>query len=84
MCVCILQCVQNSKSLPRATVNVVKDHPEMTDWVHSLHYKAPFYISNNNYTKIAVDRVQAADQQVYNILLLSTGELRLQEITQTM
>uniref|UniRef100_A0A3P9NY11 Semaphorin 7A (JohnMiltonHagen blood group) n=1 Tax=Poecilia reticulata TaxID=8081 RepID=A0A3P9NY11_POERE len=69
-------CVSNSKSLPRATVNVVKDHPEMVDWVHSLHSKAPFYVSNYNYTKIVVDRVQGADQQVYNVLLLATGKPR--------
>ncbi|KAM6937082.1 semaphorin-7A [Xenentodon cancila] len=65
-------CVRNSKSLPRATVSMVKDYPEMTDWAHSLHYTAPFYVSNNNYTKIAVDQVQAADQHMYNILLLAT------------
>ena len=69
----MFQCVKNSRHLPLATVNMVKDYPEMTDWVHSMHYKAPFYISSNNYTKIAVDRVQAADQRLYNILLLSTG-----------
>lgn len=45
----------------------------MSDWVHSVHYTAPFYVSNNNYVKIAVDRVQAADQCMYNVLLLSTG-----------
>lgn len=71
---CVLQCVHDSKNLPRATVNVVKDHPEMADWVHSIHYKAPFYISNYNYTKIAVDRVEGADRQVYNVLLLATGK----------
>lgn len=52
---------------------MVKNHPEMNDWVHSIHYKAPFYVSNNNYIKIAVDSVQAADQRMYNVLLLSTG-----------
>lgn len=69
----IFQCSKNSKALPRATVNIVKDYPEMADWVHSLDPKAPFYISTNNYTKIVVDRVQAADHQFYNILLLATG-----------
>lgn len=59
--------------MPLATVNMVKNYPEMTDWVHSMHFAAPFYISSNNYTKIAVDQVQAADQCMYNILLLSTG-----------
>lgn len=71
------QCVRNSKGLPLATINLVKNHPEMSDWVHSIQYTAPFYISNNNYIKITVDRVQAADQRLYNILLLSTGTFYL-------
>lgn len=54
---------------------MIKDYPEMTDWVHSKEYTAPFYISSNNYTKIAVDRVQAADSHMHNVLLLSTGML---------
>ncbi|KAG8012675.1 Semaphorin-7A, partial [Nibea albiflora] len=73
-------CVKNSKSLPLETINVVKDYPEMTDWVHSVDYKAPFYISSNNYTKIAVDRVQAADQHMYNILLLSTDSGKIHKV----
>lgn len=71
----MFQCEKNSKSLPLATVNMVKDYPEMTDWVHSMHHKAPFYTSSNNYTKITVDQVQAADKHLYNILLLATGML---------
>ncbi|XP_069019637.1 semaphorin-7A isoform X1 [Embiotoca jacksoni] len=73
-------CVKKSKGLPRATVSMVKDYPEMTEWVHSLHYTAPFYISSNNYTKIAVDRVQAADQRLYNILLLATDSGKIHKV----
>lgn len=73
-------CVTNSRSLPRATVNIVKDHPEMTDWVHSVHYTAPFYVSSNNYTKIAVDQVQAADQHTYNVLLLATDSGKIHKV----
>ncbi|XP_044049173.1 semaphorin-7A [Siniperca chuatsi] len=73
-------CVKNSRSLPLATVNMVKDYPEMTDWVQSLHHTAPFYISSNNYTKIAVDRVQAADQHMYNILLLATDSGKIHKV----
>nr|XP_057931021.1 semaphorin-7A isoform X2 [Doryrhamphus excisus] len=73
-------CVKNSRSLPLATVNVVRDHPEMSDWVHSIHSKTPFYVSNNNYTKILVDRVQAVDQNVYNILLLATDSGKIHKI----
>ncbi|XP_019127808.2 semaphorin-7A isoform X2 [Larimichthys crocea] len=73
-------CVKNSKGLPLETINVVKDYPEMTDWVPSMDYRAPFYISSNNYTKIAVDRVQAADHHMYNILLLSTDSGKIHKV----
>ncbi|XP_038562143.1 semaphorin-7A [Micropterus salmoides] len=73
-------CVKNSKSLPLATVNMVKDYPEMTEWVHSVHYTAPFYISSNNYTKIVVDQVQAADQSMYNVLLLATDSGKIHKV----
>ncbi|XP_068579641.1 semaphorin-7A [Cebidichthys violaceus] len=76
-------CVKNSRTLPLATVNMVKDYPEMTDWVHSVHYKAPFYISSNNYTKIAVDRVQAADQRMYNVLLLATDSGTIHKVLES-
>ncbi|XP_037307889.2 semaphorin-7A isoform X1 [Pungitius pungitius] len=76
-------CVKNSRTLPHATVNVVKDYPEMTDWVHSVHFKEPFYISNNNYTNIAVDRVQAADQHTYNVLLLATDSGTIHKVLET-
>ncbi|XP_075946025.1 semaphorin-7A [Anarhichas minor] len=76
-------CVKNSRTLPLATVNMVKDYPEMTDWVHSVHYTAPFYISSNNYTKIAVDRVQAADQHMYNVLLLATDSGTIHKVLES-
>lgn len=66
-------CVEDSRSLPTPSINVIKHHPEMTDWVHPIQKHTPFFMSNNNYTRIVVDRVQAADEQMYNVLLLSTG-----------
>nr|XP_020474991.1 semaphorin-7A [Monopterus albus] len=75
-------CVKNSKSLPLSTLSVVRDYPELTSWVHSTRYTAPFYISSNNYIKIAVDRVQAADKQMYNILLLATDSGKIHKIVE--
>ncbi|XP_029952788.1 semaphorin-7A [Salarias fasciatus] len=69
-------CVSNSRSLPQATINIIKDYPEMTDWVHA----APFYVSSNNYTKIVVDRVQAADQNMYNVLFLATDSGKIHKV----
>ncbi|XP_026859109.2 semaphorin-7A isoform X2 [Electrophorus electricus] len=65
-------CVNNSKSLPIHTITVIKNHPEMTDWIHPIQKHSPFYISNYNYTKIVVDRVQAADEKMYHVILLAT------------
>ncbi|XP_029008337.1 semaphorin-7A [Betta splendens] len=73
-------CVRNSKELPLATVNMVKDHPEMNDWVHSLHRATPFYTSSNNYTKLTVDQVRSADQQLYNVLLLATDSGKVHKV----
>lgn len=73
-------CVKNSKTLPLATVSMVKDHPEMADWVQSVHNKAPFYVSNYNYTKIAVDQVQGADDKLYNVILLVTDSGKVHKV----
>ncbi|KAK5867353.1 hypothetical protein PBY51_011854 [Eleginops maclovinus] len=73
-------CVKNSRNLPLTTVNMVKDYPEMTDWVQSMHQTAPFYVSSNNYTKIAVDRVRAADGRMHNILLLATDSGKIHKV----
>nr|XP_019933767.1 PREDICTED: semaphorin-7A [Paralichthys olivaceus] len=73
-------CVKNSRSLPLTTVNMVKEYPEMTDWVHSVQYTAPFYISSSSYIKIAVDQVQAVDQHRYNVLLLATDSGKVHKI----
>lgn len=63
----------DSRSLPIPTLRIVRNHPEMTDWVHPIQKRDPLYISNNNYTKIAVDKVQASDKNFYSVLLLATG-----------
>ncbi|XP_061630479.1 semaphorin-7A [Phyllopteryx taeniolatus] len=76
-------CVRNSRLLPLATISVVRDHPEMSDWVHSVHYTTPFYVSNNNFTKLAVDRVQAADRRVYSVLLLATDSGKIHKILES-
>ncbi|XP_057693550.1 semaphorin-7A isoform X2 [Corythoichthys intestinalis] len=76
-------CVRNSRALPLATIRVVRDYPEMSDWVHSVHYTAPFYVSNNNYTKIVVDRVQAADQRMYSVLLLATDSGKIHKVLES-
>lgn len=65
-------CVKNSNSIPLPTLRFIKDHPEMKDWIHPIQNETPFFTSNKNFTKIAVDRVQASDERMHNVLLLAT------------
>lgn len=70
-------CVKNSNSIPLSTLHIIKDYPEMKDWIHPIQQDTPFFTSNKNFTKIAVDRVQASDENMHNVLLLATdnGEI---------
>ncbi|KAI2648280.1 Semaphorin-7A [Labeo rohita] len=65
-------CVKKSNSIPISTLQIIKDHPEMRDWIHPIQKDTPFFTSNKNFTKIAVDRVQASDDNMHNVLLLAT------------
>uniref|UniRef100_A0A9J8ABV4 Semaphorin 7A (JohnMiltonHagen blood group) n=1 Tax=Cyprinus carpio carpio TaxID=630221 RepID=A0A9J8ABV4_CYPCA len=65
-------CVKQSNSIPISTLQIIKDHPEMKEWIHPIQKDTPFFTSNKNFTKIAVDRVQASDESIYSVLLLAT------------
>ncbi|KAI1904440.1 hypothetical protein AGOR_G00005670 [Albula goreensis] len=73
-------CARNSKALPVSTVRIIKDYPEMSDWINPIHRQVPFYISTNNYTKLAVDRVMGANQTTYNVLFLATAHGTIHKI----
>ncbi|XP_052454023.1 semaphorin-7A [Carassius gibelio] len=65
-------CVKQSNSIPTSTLHIIKDHPEMKRWIEPIQKQTPFFTSNKNFTKIAVDRVQASDDSLHNVLLLAT------------
>uniref|UniRef100_A0A671T0S9 Semaphorin-7A-like n=1 Tax=Sinocyclocheilus anshuiensis TaxID=1608454 RepID=A0A671T0S9_9TELE len=65
-------CVKQSNSIPISTLQIIKDHPEMKDWIQPIQKETPFFTSNKNFTKIAIDRVQASDDSMHNVLLLAT------------
>lgn len=73
------QCITNndresgynsSLLLPDATLNFAKKHPLMADKVLAR----PLLLTKGiNFTRLAVDRVNALDQRVYNMLFIGTG-----------
>uniref|UniRef100_A0A673J1T1 Semaphorin-7A-like n=1 Tax=Sinocyclocheilus rhinocerous TaxID=307959 RepID=A0A673J1T1_9TELE len=75
-------CVKQSNSIPISTLQIIKDHPEMKDWIQPIQKETPFFTSNKNFTKIAIDRVQASDDSMHNVLLLATGILACDVLVQ--
>lgn len=77
-----LQCITNrarkrgynsSQDLPNGVLDFIKLHPLMYDEVKPTD-RVPLLIKKNVvYTQVAVDRVQALDGQMYDILFLGTG-----------
>lgn len=75
----LLQCITNSDressynsslQLPDATLNFAKKHPLMEDKALAR----PLLLTKGvNFTRLAVDRVNALDQRAYNMLFIGTG-----------
>lgn len=85
-CPCFLQCpggaftpnVRTTKEFPDDVVTFIRNHPLMFNPIYPIH-KRPLIIrigADYKYTKIAVDRVNAADGR-YHVLFLGTGKRNL-------
>uniref|UniRef100_A0A8C6TLD2 Sema domain-containing protein n=1 Tax=Neogobius melanostomus TaxID=47308 RepID=A0A8C6TLD2_9GOBI len=67
----------SSLQLPDATLNFAKKHPLMEDKALAR----PLLLTKGvNFTKLAVDRVNALDQRAYNMLFIGTAEGWLQRV----
>lgn len=83
---CFLQCpggaftpnMRTTKEFPDDVVTFIRNHPLMFNPIYPIH-KRPLIIrigADYKYTKIAVDRVNAADGK-YHVLFLGTGKTNL-------
>lgn len=71
----------SSLNLPDKTLQFVKDHPLMDDSVTPIDNRPRLVKSGVNYTQIVVDRTQALDGTVYDVMFISTGGSRAWVIT---
>uniref|UniRef100_K9J315 Semaphorin-4D n=1 Tax=Desmodus rotundus TaxID=9430 RepID=K9J315_DESRO len=62
----------SSLNLPDKTLQFVKDHPLMDDSVTPIDNRPRLIKSGVNYTQIVVDRTQALDGTIYDVMFLST------------
>ncbi|XP_004851370.1 semaphorin-4D isoform X4 [Heterocephalus glaber] len=62
----------SSLNLPDKTLQFVKDHPLMDDSVTPIDNRPKLIKKDVNYTQIVVDRAQALDGTVYDVMFVST------------
>lgn len=70
--------MRTTKEFPDDVVTFIRNHPLMYNPIYPIH-KRPLIIrigTDYKYTKIAVDRVNAADGR-YHVLFLGTGKAKL-------
>lgn len=70
--------MRTTKEFPDDVVTFIRNHPLMFNPIYPIH-KRPLIIrigADYKYTKIAVDRVNAADGR-YHVLFLGTGKTNL-------
>ncbi|EPY86887.1 semaphorin-4D isoform 1 precursor [Camelus ferus] len=68
--------LSSSLNLPDKTLQFVKDHPLMDDSVTPVDNRPQLVKTDANYTQIVVDRTQALDGTVYDVMFVSTGGSR--------
>ncbi|XP_032326672.1 semaphorin-4D isoform X2 [Camelus ferus] len=64
--------LSSSLNLPDKTLQFVKDHPLMDDSVTPVDNRPRLVKTDANYTQIVVDRTQALDGTVYDVMFVST------------
>ncbi|CAB1318192.1 unnamed protein product, partial [Coregonus sp. 'balchen'] len=69
-----LQNINNSLHLPDKTLQFVKDHPLLEDPVLPIGNRPKLITKDVNYTQIAVERVQALDNNVYDVIFTGTDK----------
>lgn len=67
------QNISSSLHLPDKTLQFVKDHPLLEDPVLPVGNGPRLVAQNVNYTQIVVDRVQALDGKIYDVIFTGTG-----------
>uniref|UniRef100_H3BDX5 Semaphorin-1A n=1 Tax=Latimeria chalumnae TaxID=7897 RepID=H3BDX5_LATCH len=67
-----------TSSLHKNILNIIKDNPELEEPIQPLGHQ-PLYTGKHEYTKVAVTRVQAANNS-YNILFLGTAKGKIHKV----
>lgn len=68
------QNINSSLQLPDKTLQFVKDHPLLEDPVLPIGNGPRFITKDINYTQIAVERVQALDGNIYDVIFTGTDK----------
>ncbi len=75
-----MQNINSSLQLPDKTLQFVKDHPLLEDPVLPIGNGPRLITKDINYTQIAVQRVQALDGNIHDVIFTGTGGSECQSI----
>uniref|UniRef100_A0AAY4B468 Uncharacterized protein n=2 Tax=Denticeps clupeoides TaxID=299321 RepID=A0AAY4B468_9TELE len=65
------ECVADSNKLSPEVLKVMKNHPEMEDWVMPLDRQYLLLTKHRNYSRIQVDRAKGRGNKFHTVLLLA-------------
>ncbi|XP_072228387.1 semaphorin-4D isoform X2 [Leuresthes tenuis] len=68
------QNITSSLHLPDKTLQFVKDHPLLEDPVQPIGNRPRLITKDVNYTQIVVERVQALDKNIYDVIFTGTDK----------
>ncbi|XP_054829561.1 semaphorin-7A-like [Eublepharis macularius] len=76
-------CVATSSQIPRTTLTIIKDYPEIETVIYP-EGRRPLYILENNesYTRVVADRVRDASNATRVVLFLGTDQGKIHKVLQ--
>lgn len=67
------QNISSSLHLPDKTLQFVKDHPLLEDPILPIGNRPRLITKDVNYTQLVVEKIQALDGNIYDVIFTGTG-----------
>ncbi|XP_032871820.1 semaphorin-7A-like [Amblyraja radiata] len=71
-------CVKGN--VPRNVLTNIRNFPEIEDPIYPIKRHPLYVMKHNNYTRVTADRVRGANQQIYHVLFLGTGNGKIHKV----
>ncbi|XP_067878826.1 semaphorin-7A [Heterodontus francisci] len=66
--------------VPKNILTIIKNFPEIEDPIYPIKEQPLYVMKHSSYTRITVDRVKGANQKLYHVLFLGTGNGKIHKV----